>query len=93
MFRLKKLILAIEKIGEPLSKYQDILGKPGQGFHQKRLFGYAFNDILGTIVIAEILSKKSKKKFLPVLIFVFLLGELLHALFHVQTKLIQQLKK
>ena len=27
-------------------KYADILGKPGEGVHSKRFYGFALNDIL-----------------------------------------------
>ena len=36
--------------------YADIFGKPNEGIHSTRIGGYAFVDILGTLIIAVLLS-------------------------------------
>lgn len=66
-------------------KYANIGGIPGEGFHSQRVFGFAFNDTIGTIVIAVIFSLITKISFLFSLIGWFVLGEILHYLFCVDT--------
>jgi hypothetical protein len=93
---------------ESLAKYKDILGVPKKGFHEKRIGPYAFNDTFGTIFIALILTiffkplqyiNKTKSisnyinNFIVNLIFIFVLGELLHYIFCVDTAFILQMKK
>jgi hypothetical protein len=65
--------------------YKYVLGIPGQGFHSTRIFGYALNDTLATIVLALITSYLIRLPFLPVLVFWLVLGEILHYLFGTQT--------
>jgi hypothetical protein len=65
--------------------YKYVLGIPGQGFHSTRIFGYALNDTLATIVLALLTSYLIRQPFLPVLIVWFVLGEILHYLFGTQT--------
>ena len=73
-----------------LCKYKDILGVPGQGFHKERLFGFARNDVLGTIFIGFIISfifyrKTLIKSFLLWTLMLFILGTILHRIFCVNT--------
>jgi hypothetical protein len=68
-----------------LCQYKDILGKPNQGIHRHRMFGIAIVDVILTILGARVLSKIFNVKFIHVLIFLFLLGILLHWLFCVDT--------
>jgi hypothetical protein len=65
--------------------YKYVLGVPGQGFHSTRIFGYALNDTLATIVLAFLTSYLIRQPFLPVLIFWLVLGEILHYVFGTQT--------
>jgi hypothetical protein len=65
--------------------YKHILGIPEKGFHATRLFGLALNDTLGTIVLAFILTYIYEVPLWKSLIGMFVLGELLHYLFGVQT--------
>ena len=65
--------------------YKYALGIPGQGFHSTRIFGYALNDTLATIVLAALTSYLLKVSFLPTLIFWLVLGEILHYAFGTQT--------
>ena len=68
-----------------LCKYRDSLGIPNQGVHSHRLFGVAIVDVVFTIIGAMIISYFSKKSFIFTLIFLFLLGIMLHRLFCVRT--------
>ena len=68
-----------------LCKYKNILGQPGKGIHSYRLFGVAIADVIMTIIGAYILSLIFKLSFIKTLIFLFLLGIILHRLFCVRT--------
>jgi hypothetical protein len=70
-----------------LCEYKNILGEPGKGIHSYRLFGVSIADVLMTIIGAYILSWIFKLSFIKTLIFLFLLGILLHRLFCVKTTL------
>ena len=37
-----------------LKDFKDVFGKPGTGVHQKRIFGYAFVDVIGTFFLSVI---------------------------------------
>jgi len=63
----------------------DLLGKPGTGIHSVRLFNFAVMDILFTVILAYIISKKFKKDFKLVLIICFISGIVLHRIFGVKT--------
>ena len=65
--------------------YKYLLGIPGQGFHSTRIYGYALNDTIATIVLALITSYFTKQPFLPTLVFWLVLGEILHYVFGTQT--------
>lgn len=81
-----------------LCKYKDVLGIPGEGFHKKRLFGFASNDVTGTIgiavIVALIISYYKKynnittilKTFVTSLFILIIFGIILHRLFCVNTK-------
>ena len=64
-----------------LCKYQNSLGIPNQGVHSYRLFGVAIVDVIFTIIGAMIISYFSNRSFIYTLIFLFLLGIILHRLF------------
>jgi hypothetical protein len=68
-----------------LCKYQNSLGVPHKGIHSYRLFGVAIMDVIFTIIGAMIISYFSKRSFVYTLIFLFLLGIILHRLFCVRT--------
>lgn len=68
-----------------LCKYKNILGQPGKGIHSYRLFSVAIADVIMTIICAYILSLIVKLSFIKTLIFLFLLGIILHRLFCVRT--------
>ena len=68
-----------------LCKYRDSLGVPKQGIHSSRFFGVAIMDVIFTIIGAWIISYFTNKSFIFTMIFLFLLGIMLHRLFCVRT--------
>ena len=68
-----------------LCKYQNSLGIPNKGIHSYRLFGVAIVDVIFTIIGAIIISYFSKRSFIYTVIFLFLIGIILHRLFCVKT--------
>lgn len=68
-----------------LCKYQNILGIPKKGIHSYRIYNLAYIDIIGTFFISYILSYIFNTSYVLMLIFIFLLGILLHHIFCVQT--------
>lgn len=73
-------------------KYKDIFGVPGEGVHKKRIFGMAAVDLIGTILLSIILAYLLKKNVLLVFLIVFIIGEILHYLFCVETAFLKFLK-
>jgi hypothetical protein len=65
--------------------YAFALGVPGQGVHAPRIWGYARNDTIATIIVAAITSYFTSISFLPSLAAWFILGELLHYIYGTQT--------
>ena len=62
------------------------MGTPGQGFHTHFL-GVAILDVIGTILIAELLSYVFNWNIYLTMIAVFLTGIVLHRIFCVRTTL------
>jgi len=75
-----------------LCQYKNILGEPNKGFHKARLFGFASNDVVGTIMIAIIISYLYKYPFIVVLLILFLVAQILHWMFCVDTQFIKLLQ-
>lgn len=75
-------------------KYRDIFGKSREGAHSYRIFDVAVVDSALTVLLALILQKIFFKNFLfwQVLLVTFIVGELMHWYFCVDTKVIQILK-
>ena len=46
-----------------LCEYKDILGVPGEGFHNHFGFGFAILDLIGTILIAYFISIRFRYEF------------------------------
>ena len=65
--------------------YKDIFGKPGEKIHSTRIFGLAAFDTLGTILISFLIAYSFKMCFWKTFAIIFILGEILHYLFGVQT--------
>ena len=65
--------------------FANALGVPGQGVHSLRIGGYAFIDILLTVIAAYFTTYFVKISFLSSLIIWFVLGEVFHITYGVQT--------
>jgi len=68
-----------------LCKYKDSLGKLNEGLHSTRLFNIAIFDLLGTIMIAFLISYFLHKPFWIIFMALFISGIILHRLFCVNT--------
>ena len=68
-----------------LCKYANIFGKPGEGAHSVRIFDIAIIDVLATILVAWVISKKFHKNFKVILIVLFITGIIVHRVFCVRT--------
>lgn len=75
-----------------LTQYKDVLGKPRQGFHKARLFGLARNDLVGTAVIALLISHSSVSRFMATFLLLMIIGIYLHWIFGVDSALLRWLK-
>jgi hypothetical protein len=69
----------------PFKAYSEIFGKPNEGIHSYRILDLAIVDIIMTIIGAIIISLIFKINLFLTLIFLFLLGIILHRLFCVNT--------
>ena len=69
----------------PFRKYSEIFGKVNEGVHSYRIFNIAIIDVISTIIGALVISIIFKINFGLILIFLFLLGIVLHRLFCVNT--------
>ena len=75
-----------------LCKYKNIFGKVRKGIHSYRIFNIAIMDVLFTILVAFIISLFFPKySFIYILLFLFILGIILHYLFCVPTTIDQLL--
>jgi hypothetical protein len=71
--------------------YANILGVPGEGFHEKRLYGVAFNDTIGTIGLASITTMVFDVDFKKSLLYWFVGAEVLHYAFGVDTAVLKMM--
>jgi len=69
----------------PFKQFSDIFGKPNEGVHSYRIFNIAIVDVISTIIGTLIISYLFNINFILLLIFMFLLGIVLHRLFCVNT--------
>jgi len=76
-----------------LCPYKFIFGKPREGVHGVRLFNLAVVDITLTILGGYMIAKYFKLNSWKVILLFFILGELLHWLFCVDTTVILWIKK
>ena len=74
-----------------LCKYKNIFGKPNEGFHSYRIFNIAIFDLLGTVIIAFLLSYIFNIPFIKLLLLLFIIGVILHHMFCVKTTIDQLL--
>ena len=67
-------------------KYKNIFGKVGEGPHSYRIFNIAIVDVVLTLLLAFIIYLFIPKySFFYILIFLFIIGIILHRLFCVPT--------
>lgn len=76
-----------------LCEYKDIFGAPNEGMHKYRIFDIAIVDTISTIAIAYLIHYKFETNFLLTLLIVFIVGEIFHYIFCVETTIIKYLKK
>lgn len=67
--------------------YKDILGLPGKGLHRHFGFGFAILDLVGTILIAYIISLIFKQSIWKIFLVLMIIAIFLHWLFCVKTRL------
>lgn len=68
-------------------KYRNIFGKPGEGFHSIRVLDVAILDVIGTLLVAIVVSKAFGVNFLLTTATMFVLAILVHRMFCVNTKI------
>ena len=69
-----------------LCEYKNIFGEPKKGVHKYRLLNVAIIDVIFTIIGAYIINLVFPKyKFIEILLFLFIIGIILHYLFCVNT--------
>lgn len=71
--------------------YSNILGIPGQGFHETRFLGLALNDTIATVVVALLTSWIFNISFLYSFIAWFVAGEVLHYTMCVDTAFLRMI--
>jgi hypothetical protein len=76
---------------ESSCRYKDIAGRPGEGVHSVRFMGIAVFDTVGTILVVWALAKYMKWPFWPSLVVAFILGELAHWYFCVNSAVLSML--
>jgi hypothetical protein len=69
----------------PLCKYKDLIGRPGEGIHSYRLFGIAIVDFFVTLLAALLCAYYFKWNVWYTLIGFFAAGILAHKAFCVRT--------
>ena len=79
-------------VSSPFCKYKNLFGIPNQGIHQHRIFGLATMDIVQTIIGALLISWIFKIRFWVCLLTLFVVGELLHILFCVDSAFLRLFK-
>jgi hypothetical protein len=75
-----------------LAQYKDIFGKPREGIHSYRFMNFAIADTLLTIALAFIIALIFNLDLITCIIITFIVGELSHYLFCVDTQFILLIK-
>jgi len=65
--------------------YAFIFGKPGEGAHSRRFFGFALVDLIGTVLLGVMVTYFYGVPLWKSVLGMFILGEILHYLFGSQT--------
>jgi len=68
-----------------LCKYKNSLGEPGKGIHSYRFLGVAIADVIMTIIVGYIIAYFFKLPIGYTILFLFILGIILHRVFCVRT--------
>ena len=71
--------------------YANILGVPGQGIHEARIFGLARNDTIMTIILAFITTFFIRISFIGSFVGWFIIGEILHYIFGTKTAFLKMI--
>lgn len=72
--------------------YKDLFGAPGTGAHSYRIADVAVVDTVLTALLAYAIARYYEKPFWTVFIILFLIGEVMHYHFCVQTTFIKWIK-
>jgi len=73
--------------------FKNALGVPGQGFHSMRFMGLAVGDTVGTFMLAWLIARATGWAYLPTFIGLFILGEVLHWYFCVDSAFLNYISK
>jgi hypothetical protein len=76
-----------------LSEYKDIFGKPREGIHSYRFMNISIVDSVTTVILGLLISFVFNVDLLPCLFVTFIVGEVLHYIFCVDTQIILLTKK
>lgn len=68
-----------------LCKYKHIFGKEGEGLHSIRIFNIAIIDVIGTVLLAFVISNYFKTNLWITMISLFVIAIILHRVFCVNT--------
>ena len=71
--------------------YAFIFGKPGEGVHSTRFMGYAVVDTIATILLAIVVTYLLDVDLWKTIVGLFILGEIMHYQFGVQTAFLSTL--
>ena len=71
--------------------YAFIFGKPNEGVHSSRFLGYAVVDSVATVLLAILIVFIWNVSLWKTIVILFVLGEILHYLFGVQTAVLTTL--
>jgi len=76
-----------------LCKYKAILGNSGAGFHSYRLFNLPVVDVALTVFSAYLLAMWKRWTFWKTFVGLFVLGEILHYIFCVDTAVMAAIRR
>lgn len=68
-------------------KHAEIFGKPDEGLHKPKLFGFAIVDVLLTIVLAIGIDQYTQMNLSVIIILLLIVSAIVHKAFCVKTKL------
>jgi len=76
------------------AKYKNAFGVPNTGAHSYRVFNMAIVDILATLLVAYLLVRfiSPGAKLYIVFIWLFIIGQVFHLLFGVDTQVVKWMK-